>query len=533
MPTTLPIQHNFELRWRRARALENAGQAASAKVIYESLISEDPNRLYVRLRLSSLEQAEGNYRVARMHAVRCAEGVRTARWNDLASVTRRLLAFDERELVRELIMGADWNHLEILKSSAILSQHLWLIGEVPDALRLIDVAISQARPSSILGYAKANALRYLGRMAEATDQFEGCLRINPSDPYVHWSLAYHEKSAQPAARVDRIRKAQAAFPAESQEQVYLHYALFKEFDDAGDTEQAWSHLSQGAALKRKRIRYDPEAERQGFDMLRAEDQTPLPQHDSGADRAGIVPIFILGMPRSGTTLLERIIGSHSEVTAAGELNDANSVLCWESNQFLPHFVTPDSLERLRGIDHASVGRRYLERTRCWTQGRRYLIDKNPGNFVHAGILARALPQAKILCLRRNPMDACLSSLKMLFTNEAFGYSYDLNEMADYYLRFDRLCTHWRDTLGDRFMEVDYEALVREPAEMATKVMEFCGLSYEPGSIDITRNTSPVTTASSSQVRQPINTRGIDAWRKYELGLRPLQMRLEQELGVTA
>ena len=525
------MQQNFELLWRRARTLENEGSHEAAKEIYTALVEEDPDRLYVRLRLSAIEQAGGNYRASRVHAIRCAAAVRAkARWNDLAVVARRLLTFDERRLVRDLILESDWNNIEILKSSAVLSQHLWLIGEVDAALRLSEVAIARARPSSILGYSRANALRYLGRAKDATDEYERCLELNPHDAYVHWSLAYHEKSVPPASRVARIRSTQGQYEPEAPEQTFLHYALFKEFDDASDPEAAWHHLQAGAALKRKSMRYDPALEEAGFATLQELVTPDFVNRQRGKPDGRHVPIFIVGMPRSGTTVLERILGSHSRVAPGGELNDFNSALSLESNQFFGHFVTPQTIGALSSIEYGEVGDCYLERTAAWAGDKEFLVDKNPANFTNAGFIAKALPQARILCLRRNPMDACLSNLKILFSNDAFGYSYDLDELADYYLRFDRLSRHWRETLGDQYMEVKYEELVLDPAGTTERVMGFCGLAFEPESVDITRNTAPVTTASSSQVRQPINSSSLGAWRAYESQLQPLRSRLQAVLG---
>ena len=526
------MQQDFQLLWRRARALENDGQVAAAKGIYESLIAEDPERLYVRIRLGAIAQGEGDYRASRAHAVRSADTVRASRLKDLAVVTRRLLTFDERELVRDLILGIDWHDPEVLKASAVLTQHLWLVGEVEAALRLADTALQYVRPNSALCYSRANALRYLGRMEEATREYERCLSLDPNDAYAHWSLASHEKSRPPGTRVDRVRTAQAAHAPDAVDQQYLHYALFQELDDVGDVDGAWQHLLAGAALKRKAIRYEPDLEAQAFSLLREMPGVADAIVDGGSASTGEarVPIFVVGMPRSGTTLLERILGGHSQVAAAGELNDFNSALSLASNQFFPHFLLPMLVQRLQAIDHAQVGRCYLERTAAWTSGKRFVVDKNPANFTNAGFIARALPQARILCLRRNPMDACMSNLKVLFSNDAFGYSYDLAELADYYLRFDYLSAHWRETLGGQYMEVGYEDLVADPRGMAERVMAFCGLPFEEGSVDITRNTAPVTTASSSQVRQPINTRGIGAWRKYARHLEPLRARLEAGLG---
>ena len=523
------MQENFELLWRRARALENDGKVSAARDIYQDLIEEDPERLYVRIRLSAIEQGAGNYRGALEHAVRCAESVRNSRWKDMADVTRLLMAYDERALVRDLIMGTEWSHPDVVRNSAVLSQHLWLIGEVADALRLMDVAMAHGRPSAALIYSRANALRYLGRMAEATAAYELCLQVAPDDAHAHWSLAYHEKASAPGLRIPRIEATLATLGDESPSRPFLHYALYKEHEDAGNPEQAWDHLMAGAKARRREVRYNASREAEGFAALEAMTPPGFPGDRRAQPARGVVPIFILGMPRSGTTLLERILGGHSEVAAAGELSDFNSALSWESNQFLPPFAHPLALEKLRDIDFGKVGARYAERTRTWAGDKRFMVDKNPANFINAGFIARALPHARILCLRRGAMDACLSNLKVLFTNDAFGYSYDLDELADYYLRFDRLSRHWAHVLGDQYLEVDYEQLVADPPAMTERVMAFCGLDFEPASVDITRNEAPVTTASSSQVRQPINARGIGAWRKYERQLEPLKARLQSVL----
>ncbi|WP_374379729.1 sulfotransferase [Thermomonas sp.] len=523
----------FERQWRQARTLEQSGDMVEAKKLYEALVGEDPDRLYVRLRLAAIEQGAGRYRVAREQALECARIVRAGRWKDLAPVTRLLLAYDEWSSVRDLILGADWASPEVIREAAVLSQHLWLVGEVEDARRMVELALPLAPGSVALRYSRASILRYLGRVDEAAEEFEACLDLSPTDPYAHWSLAQHSKASPPGARIKRILAATAAMGIDRVEAPYLQYALFKEYDDAGEDEAAWRHLHEGARLRRAQIRYDGAVEEQGFNDLRglydANVETSRSAHESNVH----TPIFIVGMPRSGTTLLERILGGHPEVAAAGELNEFQRCLNWHADTFLGLYPTPASVGRLAGIDLAGVGSDYLARTVHWARGKRMMVDKNPANFVHAGAIARAIPQARILCLRRNPMDACFSNLKNLFSNDAYGYSYTLEELADYYVRFDALSDHWRKTLPKHYMEVSYEALVADPAGMAERVMAFCGLPFDPNAVDITRNTAPVTTASSSQVRQPINRAGVGAWRKYERGLQPLRDRLEARLGPVA
>ena len=177
------------------------------------------------------------------------------------------------------------------------------------------------------------------------------------------------------------------------------------------------------------------------------------------------------------------------------------------------------------LDAGAIGTRYLERTAHLYAGRSHLLDKNPLNLFNAGLIARALPRARILCLLRNPMDACFSNFKELFPGGGYGYSYDLGDLAAHWLRFRDLVAHWSRVLPGRFMAVEYEALVADPAAMAGRVLSFCGVDYEPACIDITRNATPVSTASSSQVRQPIHSGSIGAWRRYAGPLAPLRTAL--------
>ena len=520
------MQPGFEQEWRSARALENRGELVAARRIYDRLIDADAERLYVRLRLSALEQANGDYRQAREHALRAGETVlRKARWKDLAVVTRLLLVFDERDMVHDLVAAADWSSPEIVRDSAVLAQHLWLIGHIEEALGLIEIAQEKAPSSHLLSYSRANALRYCGRMQEATEEYERCIALKPDYALAHWSLAYHASAGVPGSRVDRIRQAQRRFADDAPEHAYLHYALFKELDAADEIDQAWQSLQAGARCKRRSTPYDRNRERLGFAALQRLVTRDFIRERPKAETPRRTPVFIVGLPRSGTTLLERIVGAHARVRAAGELNDFNSSLCWEANGFLGAGASAATVERLAGVDFRRVGERYQARTDRRAGKSAFLVDKNPMNFVNAGFIAKALPEARILCLRRGPMDACFSNLKELFPGEAYGYSYDLDELADHYLHFARLCDHWGEVVPDQFMVVDYETLVASPEAEAQRVLAFCGIPFDPVSVDITRNNAPVTTASSSQVREAINTRGIDAWRRYAAGLEPLRQRL--------
>lgn len=525
------MQSMLDQYWAMARKCEAAGDMPGAERAYRELLRLDAGQALAWSRLSEFAQRGDRYRDAYAHAMRAAAAAAAnKRYKIFPYLTQQLLAFDERQTVRELIENAEWSHPDILGQSAVLSQRLWLADGFETALRLIDHAIARVPASHLLTYARGNALRYLGRADEATEAFERCLAMSPYYAYAHWSLAYHAKAAVAGSRIDRIRAAQAQWPADAPEQSYLGYALFKEWDDAGETERAWEALRIAAHGARRRIVYDPAQEQRGLEALR--DLTgPGFAGPGQAATDGKVPIFIVGMPRTGTTLLDRILSNHSAIASTGELNLFTRALSWASDHFYDVPPRQEGLPKIADADFAAAGAFYLQRTAGLYAGKSHLIDKNPANIFNAGFIARAIPQAKILCLLRDPMDTCFSNLKELFSDNAYGYSYDLIELADHYVRFRGMVEHWRQAIPDRFHVVEYEALVSDPLRTTEEAMRFCGVAFEPESIDITRNEAPVSTASSSQVRQPINARSVGAWKAYRNPLEPMRARIHESLSV--
>jgi tetratricopeptide (TPR) repeat protein len=519
--------------WNRAQALEAAGALDGARALYAALLASSPRQVMVQLRLSGLEQAAGRYRASRQHALDAATiTAESRRWEALPYVTLRLLAFDERARVQRLVLDADWTHPQVLAQSPSLSQHLSLCGYDEEALRLVDAASSRTRPNHLLEYSRANSLRNLGRLEEATAAYERCIALAPGFPYAHWSLAYHAPAATGPSRVPHIREALRAIrPQDLAARAHLHFALFKELDAVGEAEAAWTEWQSGAQLMRTMQPHDAAAEAAGLAA------TANAARHRSADATGSdarVPIFIVGMPRTGTTVLERILGGHPDVADAGELNDFQHAASLACDRFLSLPFRADDVATLASADVRAIGRTYLERTARHYGPRACLIDKNPQNFFAAGLIAEALPQARILCLIREPADACFSNLKELFAPGSYGYSYGLEEVAEHYARFRGLAERWRDAFPGQFLEVGYEELVADPARVSKVVMEFCGLPPAPECVDITRNVSRASTASSSQVRQPIHARNVGAWRRYQRQLQPMLERLRQHgFGVDA
>ena len=512
--------------WNEARRHETTGNLPAAKGCYEAMLALEPNLVAPHLRLSRLAQIADHYVESRDHALQaariCAE---TRAAKSVGFVSLRLLAFSEDAEIVRLIRSMDWSDTEVLQQAAVLAQHLWLVGEHELALEFLTHVGARVRPNPLLSYTRANVLRSLGRLDEATEHYEYALRLNPDDAYVHRSLAYHQASKPAGIRVPRINTARLHHPEGSPERAELSYALFKELDAAGETLVAWDALCQGADQVRRKSRHDREEEARGFERLLRSDKPPTPRLVAGAPECP-VPIFIVGMPRTGTTLLERVLGNHPDVVSLGERNDFDAAVCESSDHFYKGGLSESQWDKLEGMDPAKVGARYLERLMPMVGKSRCFIDKNPQNFFNVGLILRALPHARVVCVRRDPMDACFSNLKELFEGGAYRYSYAFEDLAAHHRGFERLMAHWKASAPESVHILDYEALVRNGEETLRSALVFCGLAPVAGMLDVTANSSPVSTASSSQVRSPIHDRGIGAWKRYASQLEPLRQMLE-------
>jgi len=366
-------------------------------------------------------------------------------------------------------------------------------------------------------------------LQDAEAEYLRCIELEPAYSRAYLSLVRNKRPAVAGARASMIRRARATART-LEDGVVLDYALFHELDAADQVEDAWAALASGASTQRLLHAFDGDADEASLQaMLESLGDMPPLECPPGKE-AGRGHLFVVGLPRSGTTLLERMLGNHPLVASAGELNAFSRSLSLEIDAFFEPPADPGVVLSALRCDWARVGARYAEATATLHPGVPYLVDKNPLNIHNAGFIARALPQARILCLVRKPMDACFSNLKELFAPGSYGYSYEQHELAANYARFERLVACWRRQLPGHFHVVHYEALVDDPGSELARALAFCGLEFDPAQVDVTRNLSPVSTASSAQVREPLNRRGIDAWRRYGRQLQPLAVRL-REIGV--
>jgi tetratricopeptide (TPR) repeat protein len=371
----------------------------------------------------------------------------------------------------------------------------------------------------------ATSFMFFGDLQAAEREYEACLSSDPGYWRAHLSLAQLRTQTRHDNHVHRLEAQLLRYPEDPEAQLYLNLSLAKEHEDCGDYVEAFDFYTRGKSAHRKQIDYSTQRDAAVFEAVMDYFDEPVTQESGFMTEE---PIFVMGMPRSGTTLVDRIISAHSGVYSAGELNDFRMALQWASGRPARSLIEVIASLGRGFTGWAGIGKRYVESTRPATGHTPRFIDKLPHNFLHAGFIAHALPNARIICLRRNPMDTCLSNFRQLFALESpdYDYSYELLETGRYYLLFDRLMKHWQRVLPGRIVEVDYENLVESPETTTRMLLDACGLPWERACLDFDRNNAPVTTASATQVRSPINRSSMERWKRHEAQLRELRVLLE-------
>lgn len=298
--------------------------------------------------------------------------------------------------------------------------------------------------------------------------------------------------------------------------MYLHFALGKVYDDIGDSDHAFPHFMAGCALKRKKLVYDANERDDNFKRIAQVFSREFIEKNRGHGDSSDLPIFVLGMPRSGTTLTEQIIASHPDVFGAGELFDLINLVHRKQDPKAPDFP-----ESVKNLNFAEIGRKYVDGLRVRDAKAKHITDKMPVNFMHVGLIYLALPGAKIVHVNRNPLDTCISCYTRLFAHNQ-NQTYELNELGRYYRAYNTLMKHWREVLPkDSFYDLQYEALVDNTEEEAKRLIAYCGLEWDDSCLAFHEHKRNVRTASVHQVRQPIYKTSVARWKKYEKFLGPL------------
>src|SRR5215831_2672117 len=399
------------------------------------------------------------------------------------------------------------------------------LGEYERAITLYRELLVASPASADLHVLLGHALKSLGRKTEATESYQRAA-ARPSFGDAWWSLANLKTYRFSQNEIVTMRAEEAAPAAVPVDRYHLCFALGKALEDRNEFAESWQFYERGNALKRAEIRYDPliieTNTRQQVEVCTA----PFFAARAGVGVPNPDPIFIVGLPRSGSTLIEQILASHSLVEGTHELSDIPRIVVEMRTR--EDSRCPGVLAELAPEEIRRLGERYLLDTRAYRHGKPFFIDKMPNNFHHIGLIHLMLPNAKIIDVRRDPMACCVSNLRQLFA-KGHEFTYSIEDIARYYRTYLELTRHWDAVLPGRILRVWYEDVVENLEGNVRRVLEFCGLEFEPACVEFYRTERSVSTASSEQVRLPIFLGGLFQWRNFEPWLGPLKDSLGDAL----
>ncbi|WP_115007797.1 tetratricopeptide repeat-containing sulfotransferase family protein [Xanthomonas campestris] len=513
------------VHWQHAQAALARRDMGVAAAALQALLGEEPAHVAARVLLAGTVLASGRMREAVAQLRLAAQDL----GDDVAlrcRVAQALLRVGEHRALHALLRHPSVTDCHDGATLALLAHVHQSLGEHPEALAMMQRAQAAGFDGADFRFFLAVQLQFNGHLDAAAQALEHVLAQSPGYGRASLTRARLRRQTHASNHVDHLQHQLRQAAPQSEDRAAIAFALYKELEDLGDTEGAWQALAHGNAVMHARLRHDAAAEAGLYAQLGALAEQGVFSTPGAQQMQGPQPIFVLGLPRSGTTVLERMLGNHSQIVSAGELNDFGHQLRWGADQAGRSLLDARLLQAFPTLDYAQIGQRYLEQTQWRAGGARWFIDKLPANAVAIGAIARALPNAVIVHLVRDPMAVCFSNYRALF-GDSYAYSYDLTTLARHYQAYHALMAQWRAALPGRVIDVDYAQMVRAPSVVLEQLMARCGLEIEPEQVDITRNAAASATLSSVQVREGVHARNVEEWRRYATQLEPLRQSLLQ------
>jgi tetratricopeptide (TPR) repeat protein len=374
--------------------------------------------------------------------------------------------------------------------------------------------------SSWLGL--GHTLKTVGRQEEAIEAYHQCSKLEPNFGMVHWSLANLKTYQFTDEEIADMETRVADENVNGESEVNFLFALAKAYEDRKDYDKAWRYYDEGNSLRRMQEVYDPVDTQVANDTSISVFNKELLQQNTGIGNTDPAVIFIVGLPRSGSTLIEQILASHSLVEGTSELPYVSRITRSLNRNRADGINYPQAVRELEQRHFEALGKDYIKYCKMHrTEGTPYFIDKNPNNFPSIGLIHMMLPNAKIIDARRHPMDACFSGYRQLFA-KGQPFTYDLTDIGEYYLQYQRMMDYWHEVLPGRVLTVQYEEVVTDFENQVRRILEYCNLPFEESCLNFYDTDRPIRTASSEQVRQPIYTQSLHRWRLYEQHLDELK-----------
>lgn len=410
---------------------------------------------------------------------------------------------------------------------------LYSICDEPEkALPYLKQAVQEEPNNPVYVTNLAMVQRMVGDFDGAKSSFDRSINLDPHDYKAYYARSDLKKWDQANNHTLELETVIRNGCKQWRGEVSVRFAIAKEYDDLEENDKSFEHLKAANDLQRRHTRYDVHEDVTAMELIRKK-HTGGALDAMGAGYSSREPIFVFGLPRTGTTLVERILGSHSTVYSAGEINNfyTELVRCVRESSNQKTLSKNEMITQTLLIDPEKLGQAYIESTRPRTGQTAHFIDKLPFNYLYAGMIHATLPKSRSVVLVRNPLDACYSIYKMMF-HGVYPFSYDLQELGKYFLAFRQLIDHWTSELSDALLVVEYEQLVQNSEREIRRLLEYCELEWEDACLKFHRSEAASTTASAVQVRQPMYTSSIGKWRQYEKQLEPLRrIFLEHGLSV--
>jgi len=510
----------------RAGSLFSDGNLSAAEKILRAYLRDGRSHVEATRLLARIEQQRDALEESELlleTALKIAPNYHAARLDYICVLIDRQKYPQAREQI-DTLLRIEPDNRDYLSLNAAVCVGL---GEHERAIALHRRLLAASPGSSEMHVSLGHCLKTVGRQKEATESYQAAATARPSFGDAYWSLANLKTYRFSHDEIEHMRAEEATPGAPPVDRYHLCFALGKALEDQNDYAESWEFYERGNALKRTESRYHPEITESN---TRKQIEVCTAQFFAARVGAGVPdpgPIFILGLPRSGSTLVEQILASHSQVDGTHELSDIQRIVVElqrrQSDIEVPNYEPryPRVLAELASEDFRRLGERYMTDTRAYRGDKPFFIDKMPNNFRHIGLIHLMMPNAKIIDVRREPMACCFSNLKQLYARGQ-EFTYSMEHIARYYRTYLDLMEHWNAVLPGRILRVCYEDVVEDLEGNVRRIVEFCGLEFEPACVEFYKTERSVRTASSEQVRQPIFRAGLLQWRNYEPWLGPLK-----------
>jgi tetratricopeptide (TPR) repeat protein len=506
------------------------GKLAKAERLARDFLKQHPADVSAIRILADIGMKLGQFEDARLLLERCLElapEFHLARHNYAVTLVRQQkLEAAYAEVQKLLAMEPDNPNVLVLKGTILVR-----MGNHAEALEIYECVLknypNQARAQMNYGH----TLKTVGRLDDSIAAYRKCVELSPGVGEAYWSLANLKTFRFSDADIEQMRSQVTSEGGDPEDQAHIAFALGKALEDRGEYDESFRYYKRGNAIRRVNHRHN--AKINVFNMARQIKTLDAAFFESrkGVGCPAPDPIFIVGLPRAGSTLLEQILASHSQVEGTAELTDIITIsrgLGGKSRRN-PAGKYPEILAELPPERFRELGESYLETTRIQRGDKPFFIDKMPNNFQHIGLIHLILPNAKIIDARRHPMACCFSGYKQLFARGQ-TFTYSLEDIGRYYRDYVILMDHWDRVLPGRVLRVHYEDMVADTENQVRRLLDYCGLAFEEECLRFYETRRAIRTPSAEQVRQPIYTEGLEQWRHYEAHLGPLKEALGPVLG---